>query len=95
MVGGILPAVRRRAVQALQAITLPIYPPRRPILRQPITIITGSAVKIKLFGSAGKIKIQKRCIMLTDQQRQAYVNKFMYIYLQDKNSRYRSYDHVH
>lgn len=33
--------------------------------------------------------------MLTDQQRQAYVNKFMYIYLQDKNSRYRSYDHVH
>lgn len=33
--------------------------------------------------------------MLTDKQRQDYVDKFMYIYLHDKNSRYRSYDYIH
>lgn len=33
--------------------------------------------------------------MLTNEQMQEYVDKFMDIYRKDKNSRYRSYDHVH
>ena len=37
----------------------------------------------------------KQTKQLTDQQMQDYVDKFMDIYRKDKNSRYRSYDHVH
>lgn len=39
--------------------------------------------------------IRKQTLPLTDKQMQNYIDKFMYIYRKDKNSRYRSYDHVH
>ena len=37
----------------------------------------------------------KQTKQLTDKQMQDYVDKFMDVYRKDKNSRYRSYDHVH
>ena len=37
----------------------------------------------------------KQTKQLTDQDMQDYVDKFMDIYRKDKNSRYRSHDHVH
>lgn len=37
----------------------------------------------------------KQTKQLTNQQMQDYIDKFMDIYRKDKNSRYRSYDHVH
>ena len=37
----------------------------------------------------------KQTKQLTDKQLQDYVDKFMDVYRKDKNSRYRSYDHVH
>ena len=39
--------------------------------------------------------MRKQTQLLTDKQMQNYIDKFMYIYRKDKNSRYSSYDHVH
>lgn len=44
-VGGVQPAMRQRAVQTLQAVTLSILPSQQPILSQPIGIITGNVAK--------------------------------------------------
>lgn len=45
MAGGVLPTAQQQAEQAFQAVPLPILPSQRPILRQPIAIITGNAGK--------------------------------------------------
>lgn len=61
-VGGVQPAMRQRAVQTLQAVTLSILPSQQPILSQPIGIITGNVAKsyqIKIFGIAEKNKNSK------------------------------------